>query len=171
MATFNVLNLQRWIDENKDKLQPPVNNMEVYPGGEFIVMVVGGPNQRKDYHYNETPEFFYQIKGDVWLNIVENGAFKRIDIREGDIYLLPARTPHSPQRPAGTIGLVIEQKREQQHTDGFQWYCESCGNKLHEEYFKLENIVKQLPETFARFNNNEALHQCKKCGDVLKVHK
>lgn len=168
---FNVLNLQRWIEENEHKLQPPVNNLEIYPGGEFIVMVVGGPNQRKDYHYNETPEFFYQIKGDMVLKIVEDGVFKDVSIREGEIYLLPARTPHSPQRPAGTLGLVIEQKRRETDTDGFQWYCENCGNKLHEEYFALTNIVKQLPETFARFNNNSELHHCKKCGSTLKVYK
>jgi 3-hydroxyanthranilate 3,4-dioxygenase len=132
-------------------------------------MVVGSPNERVDYHYNETSEFFYQIKGDITLKIVDDGEFKEIPIKEGEIFLLPAKVPHSPQRPEGTIGLVIEMKREPKHTDGFQWYCPNCGNKLYDEYFKLENIVKQLPETFARFNGNDALHNCNKCGHKLEI--
>jgi 3-hydroxyanthranilate 3,4-dioxygenase len=169
MIPFNVLNLKQWVEENKELLKPPVNNKEIYPGGDFIVMVVGSPNERVDYHYNETAEFFYQIKGDISLKIVDDGEFKEIHIKEGEIFLLPAKVPHSPQRPEGTIGLVIEMKREPKHTDGFQWYCPNCGNKLFEEYFKLENIVKQLPETFAKFNGNEELHNCKKCGHKLDV--
>jgi 3-hydroxyanthranilate 3,4-dioxygenase len=171
MIPFNVLNLKQWVEDNKHLLQPPVNNKEIYPGGDFIVMVVGSPNERIDYHYNETPEFFYQIQGDITLKIVDDGEFKDIQIKEGEIFLLPAKVPHSPQRPAGTIGLVIEQRREKQHTDGFQWYCPNCGNKLYDEYFKLENIVKQLPETFARFNGNELLHSCTKCGHKLEILK
>ncbi len=169
MIPFNVLNLKQWIEDNKDFLKPPVNNKEIYPGGDFIVMVVGSPNERLDYHYNETAEFFYQIQGDIFLKIVDDGEFKEIHIREGEIYLLPAKIPHSPQRPEGTIGLVIEMKREPKHTDGFQWYCPKCGNKLFEEYFKLENIVKQLPETFAKFNGNEELHKCNNCGHKLEI--
>jgi len=166
---INVLNLTKWVEENKDALQPPVCNKEVYPSGDMIVMIVGGPNLRKDYHYNETPEFFYQIKGDMVLKIIENGAFKDISIREGEIYLLNAKIPHSPQRPAGTVGLVIEERRKAQDIDGFQWYCENCGHKLHDEYFKLTNIEKQLPETFERFNNNTALHKCSNCGHILQI--
>ena len=171
MLPFNVLNLKQWIEENKDALKPPVNNKEIYPGGDFICMVIGSPNERVDYHYNETPEFFYQVQGDINLKVVDNGEFKDIIIKEGEIYLLPAKVPHSPQRPAGTIGLVIEQKRKETDTDGFQWYCSNCGNMLHEEYFQLVNIEKQLPETFAKFNNNTALHDCKKCGHTLEVPK
>ena len=169
MAGFNVLNLKQWVEDNQHLLQPPVCNKEIYPGGGFIVMVIGGPNERADYHYNETPEFFYQIKGDITLKIVEDGEFKDIRIREGEIFLLDAKVPHSPQRPAGSIGLVIEQKRENNHTDGFQWYCPNCGHKLHDEYFQLENIEKQLPEVFGRFNNNKSLHECDSCGHVLDV--
>lgn len=171
MASFNVHNLLQWVEENKDSLEPPVGNKEIYPGGDFIVMVVGGPNIRKDYHYNEGPEFFYQIKGDITLKIVEDGEFKDVVIKEGDIYLLNPKIPHSPQRPAGTLGLVIEEKRKDYQTDGFQWYCDNCGHKLHDEYFKLTNIVKQLPETFARFNGNQDLHKCSNCGDVLQIPK
>lgn len=170
MKPFNVVNLQNWIEENKDSLKPPVCNKEVFPGSDYIVMVVGGPNTRKDYHYNETPEFFYQIKGDMVLKIMDEGTPRDIPIREGEIFVLPAKVPHSPQRTAGSIGIVIEHVRNlEQHTDGFQWYCDSCNNMLHEDYFKLINIEKQLPETFAKFNNNTDLHRCQNCGDILQV--
>lgn len=172
MKAFNVVNLMKWVEENKESLQPPVCNKEIFPNSEYIVMVIGGPNTRKDYHYNETPEFFMQLKGDIVLKIMDEGEPKDISIKEGEIFILPAKVPHSPQRPAGTIGLVIEQVRDlEKDTDGFQWYCEKCNHKLHEDYFKLTNIEKQLPEAFAKFNSNEALHQCQKCGDVLQVAK
>ncbi len=166
---FNVYNLKAWVDENRDLLKPPVCNKEVYPGGDFIVMIVGSPNERKDYHYNETPEFFYQIEGEVVLKLIENGEFKDVVLKEGDMYLLPAGIPHSPQRPAGTVGIVIEMKRKPENTDGFQWYCDNCHSMLYEEYCKLVNISQQLPEIFNNFNGNAGLHACTKCGDVLKV--
>lgn len=169
MATINVQNLLKWVEENQHELKPPVGNKEVYPGGDMIVMIVGGPNIRKDYHYNETPEFFYQIKGDIIVKIIEDNVFKDIVIREGEIYLLNAKVPHSPQRPAGSVGLVIEERRKPQDTDGFQWYCDNCGHQLYEEYFKLVNIEKQLPETFAKFNRNTLLHTCSRCGHVLQI--
>jgi len=166
---FNVYNLKAWVAENRDLLKPPVCNKEVYPGGDFIVMILGGPNERKDYHYNETPEFFYQIEGDIVLKIIENGEFKDVHIKEGDMYFLPAGIPHSPQRDANTIGLVLEVKRKPENTDGFQWYCDNCNAMLHEEYCKLVNISQQLPAIFNNFNGNTSLHTCSKCGDVLKV--
>jgi 3-hydroxyanthranilate 3,4-dioxygenase len=169
MATINVLNLLKWVEENKDTLKPPVGNKEIYPDGDFIVMAVAGPNSRKDYHYNEGPEFYYQIQGDIVLKIIENGEFKNVEIKEGEIYLLNAKVPHSPQRPANTVGLVIEERRKDNQTDGFQWYCDNCKNKLYDEYFKLTNIVTQLPEVFKRFNENEELHKCKNCGTVLEL--
>ena len=170
MPKFDVKNLLRWIQDNEENLKPPVCNKEIYPGGDFIVMVIGGPNERIDYHYNETAEFFYQIKGNIVLKIIEDGKFKDVGIKEGEIYLLPPKIPHSPQRPADTIGLVIEQKRDiEKHTDGFQWYCPRCHNQLHEDYFKLVDIEKQLPKVFTAFKENTALHKCNRCGYVHQV--
>jgi 3-hydroxyanthranilate 3,4-dioxygenase len=166
---FNVLNLKQWVEENKDSLKPPVGNKEIYPGGDFIVMAVGGPNARKDYHYNETPEFFYQIKGDIVLKIVENGEFKDIEIKEGEIYLLNPQTPHSPQRGADTVGLVIEQKRPAEMLDAFMWFCENCGNQLYEEKVNVSNIVTQLPEVFKRFYGDLSKCTCQKCGTVMQA--
>jgi 3-hydroxyanthranilate 3,4-dioxygenase len=167
MPNLNVYNLLQWIEENKDSLRPPVRNKEIYPNNDFIIMAVGGPNARIDYHYNETPEFFYQIKGDIVLKLVRNGKFESVVVREGDIFLLPAKVPHSPQRPADSVGLVIEQKRGEEHTDGFLWFCDQCGNKLHEVYLPLTDIEKQLPLIFAEFNANIALHTCNRCGHTI----
>ena len=114
------LNFKQWIDEHRDLLKPPVGNKCVWDDGDFIVMVVGGPNSRKDYHYNETPVFFYQLEGDIVLKIIDDGEPREVPIKEGDIYLLPPKVPHSPQRPANTIGLVIEQKRPDGMEDGLE---------------------------------------------------
>ena len=140
----------------------------VYEDSEFIIMAVGGPNARKDYHYDEGEEFFYQIEGDITVKIVEDGKPRDVRIREGEIFLLPAKVPHSPQRPANTVGLVIERKRETEELDGFLWFCEKCGNKLYEEFVVLTNIVTQLPPIFDRFYNSAEHSTCKKCGTRME---
>ncbi len=158
---------KNWIDENRDKLKPPVGNMQVYKGNDnFIVMVVGGPNSRKDYHYNETEEFYFQLEGDVEVKIIEDGKFVDIPIKEGEIFLLPPRTPHSPRRGPNTVGLVMEVYRPGKE-DGFQWYCENCGNQLHETKIAVNDIVKDLPVVMDAFYASEDLRTCKKCGSVM----
>jgi len=164
--SLSSFNLKKWVDENRHLLKPPVGNKCIVDD-DFIVMVVGGPNARKDYHYDEGAEFFYQVEGDIILKIVEDGKPKDIVIKEGDMFYLPPKVPHSPQRPAGTIGLVIERKRDENELDGFQWYCENCGNKLHEKIFKMTNIVTQLPPLLNEFYSSEDLRTCKKCGTVM----
>jgi len=161
-------NFKQWIDEHRHLLKPPVGNQVVYtPDQDFIVMVVGGPNSRKDFHYNETEEFFYQIEGDITVRIMENGTPRDIEIKEGDIFLLPAKVPHSPQRGPNTVGLVMEAQRRGDMKDGFQWYCEKCNNLLHAEYYKLEDIVKQLPGIMNSFFTDESKRTCSKCGYIM----
>ncbi len=162
-------NFKAWIEQNRHLLKPPVGNQQVFKGNEdFIVMVVGGPNARKDYHYNEGEEFFYQLEGNITLKIIENGKPVDIEIKEGDIFLLPPKTPHSPQRPAGTVGLVIERYRREGEKDGFLWFCEKCGNKLYDEYFVMTDIVKQLPVVMRNFYDNEIHRTCQSCGYVME---
>jgi len=162
-------NLNSWIEENRSLLKPPVGNAEVYKNaGDFIVMIVGGPNSRKDFHYNESEELFYQLEGDIVVRIQEEGKIVDIPIKAGDMFLLPAKTPHSPQRKAETVGLVIEKVREGDEIDGFLWFCEKCDHKLYEEYLKLTDIVSQLPPLMQRFYSDEEKRTCKNCGTVMQ---
>lgn len=147
------LNIKKWIDEHRHLLKPPVGNKVVWQDADVIVMVVGGPNSRTDYHYNETPEFFYQLEGDIVLKIIENGKPKDIHIKEGDIFFLPPKVPHSPRRGANTVGLVIEYPRPKGVKDKLQWYSEENGSLLYEEAFTLANIETDLPAIFDRYNN------------------
>jgi 3-hydroxyanthranilate 3,4-dioxygenase len=164
------INFKNWIEENRHLLKPPVGNKVVYQqADDFIIMVVGGPNSRTDYHYNETEEFFYMLEGDMVLKIQEDGQSKDIVIKEGEIFLLPAKVRHSPRRPANTIGLVIEKIRDKSLCDGMTWYCENCNNKLYEEYFPLENIETQLQVAMKKFYDSEELRTCDKCGTVMQV--
>ncbi|MFK8036693.1 MAG: 3-hydroxyanthranilate 3,4-dioxygenase [Crocinitomicaceae bacterium] len=165
------INFRKWIDENRDKLKPPVGNQVVYKDTEFIIMVVGGPNARKDYHYNEGEEFFYQVEGDITLPIIEDGKVRNVEIKEGEIFLLPARVPHSPQRPANTVGLVIERMRKPDELDFCSWYCENCNNELHKAPFHLGDIVEQLPKLLDEYYANTDLCTCDKCGTVMEEPK
>jgi 3-hydroxyanthranilate 3,4-dioxygenase len=131
-------------------------------------MVVGGPNSRKDYHLNGTPEFFYQVEGDITLKVIDEGEAKDIDIREGEIYLLPSNIPHSPQRGPNTVGLVIEQLRPDDMDDALAWFCENCGNKLYQEAFKVKNIETDMPVIFDRFYSNKDRCTCSNCGTVMQ---
>ena len=169
MAIRKPFNFRKWIEENRHLLKPPVGNQQVYKGNEdYIVMVVGGPNSRKDYHYNETEEFFFQIEGDITLKIMEEGKPVDLEIKEGEIFLLPPKVPHSPQRPVNTVGLVMELYRKHGEKDGFIWFCENCHEKLHNEYFELTDIVKQLPPLMERFYQSEEHRTCKNCGSVME---
>lgn len=166
LAPFN---LQHWIDTHRDMLKPPVSNKNLYhEAGDFIVMVVAGPNARKDYHYNESEELFYQIEGDITVRIQHEGKPKDILIKEGEMFLLPAKTPHSPMRSAGTIGLVIERVRKGTDLkDGLFWFCENCNHELKSYRFYLENIEKDFIPRFKEFYSSETMRTCEKCGHVM----
>ncbi len=168
MSKLSPYNLKAWVEENRHLLKPPVGNKMVWKNSEFLVMVVGGPNQRKDYHVEDGDEFFYQIEGDITLKIIEDGTPSEIAIREGDIFLLPAGIPHSPQRPANTVGLVIERVRKTAEIDHLRWFCEKCGELLHDASFPLEDLSKQLKPLIEGFFADAKLRTCKKCGTVME---
>lgn len=167
MKSLTAFNLQRWIDEHREQLRPPVCNQQVFEENDFIVMIVGGPNSRKDYHVDEGPELFYMIEGDMLLKVVVDGEQQDIPIREGEMLLLPPRVPHSPQRFADTVGIVVERARLPHELDGFMWFCEECSNKLYEEFVYVDDIVGQLPPIFERFWESEKNRTCKQCGAVM----
>ncbi len=160
------LNFKQWIADNRHLLKPPVGNQVVYQGTDFMIMVVGGPNSRKDYHVDTVEEFFYQLEGDMLLKIIDNGKRVDIPIKEGEIFLLPKNVPHSPQRFKNTVGLVVEYQREVGALDAFQWYCDECDKLLHEVTLDLENIVTQLPPLFEAYWNDMDARTCENCGDV-----
>lgn len=161
------INIEEWIDNNRSELEPPVGNKRIWKDSNFICMVIGGPNARKDYHIDPDEEFFYQIEGDITLRVVEDGEFKEIQIREGEMFLLPSGVPHSPQRPAGTVGLVIEHERPEGDKDGLRWYCDACGEVVHEEYFELEDIEKQIKDALESFWSDKRKRTCDSCEAVL----
>ena len=162
------INFKNWIEKNRHLLKPPVGNQVVYEDTELIIMVVGGPNTRKDYHIDEGEEFFYQLEGRMVLRIIENKKTKDININEGEIFLLPPKVPHSPQRFENTVGLVIERKRRKGELDGFQWYCDECHTLLYEHFFPLTNIVTQLPPIFDGFWKDDDARTCKCCSAYLE---
>jgi 3-hydroxyanthranilate 3,4-dioxygenase len=158
MSLAPPFNLLHWIERHRDLLKPPVGNKLLYEDSELIVMAVGGPNARKDYHHDPGEELFVQIEGDIVLKTVQDGAL--VDV--------PAEVPHSPRRPSGTIGIVVERRRGPGELDGFSWYCENCGHQLYLERVPVANIETELPGIFARFYASAAHRTCAVCGTVMQ---
>jgi 3-hydroxyanthranilate 3,4-dioxygenase len=161
----NPINLQAWIDGHRQLLKPPVGNKCIVDD-EYIVMIVGGPNARTDYHYEDGPEWFYQLEGEMVLRIQEDGAARDIPIKAGEMFYLPPRVPHSPQRMPGSIGLVIERKRLPHEDDALMWFCVSCNHRLYEEFFHLVDIEQDFFRVFERFYRDDRLRTCTHCGTL-----
>lgn len=161
------IDLREWIADNREDLQPPVGNKKVFEDQNYMVFAVGGPNERKDYHVDPDDEFFYQVEGSMTLKVIEDGERRDISIDEGEVFLLPAGVPHSPQRPADTVGLVVEHVRPDGEEDGLRWYCDNCDSLIYETYFELEDIVEQLKQAIQAFWADEQKRTCPECGEVL----
>ncbi|KXN80956.1 3-hydroxyanthranilate 3,4-dioxygenase [Leucoagaricus sp. SymC.cos] len=171
------INFPKWLQENGHLLQPPVNNFCIYRGGDYVIMVVGGPNERNDYHVNQTEasatfEWFYQYKGAMTLRVMDDRLFRDITIGEGEMFLLPANTPHNPVRYANTIGLVVERTRPEGSLDRLRWYCRSPAHTeptiIYEESFHVTDLGSQLKPIIQRWQNNEDIRKCKSCGTVAE---
>ncbi len=171
MPVQEPFNLIKWVEDNRDLLKPPVGNKNLYKdAGDYIVMVVAGPNARKDFHYNETEELFYQLEGEIEVHIQDEGQKRIFTLGPGDMYLNPAGVPHSPVRKEGSIGLVVERKRSSfEGKDGLMWYCDECNHKLHEVYFPLNDIEKDFLPRFKAFYASEDLRTCDNCGHVMPM--
>ncbi|MAP55761.1 3-hydroxyanthranilate 3,4-dioxygenase [Altibacter sp.] len=171
MAIKGPFNLNAWVEENRDLLKPPVGNKNLYKdAGDYIVMVVAGPNARKDYHYNETEELFYQLEGEIEVHVQDEGNKRTMKLGPGDMYLHPAKVPHSPVRKANSIGLVVEVKRAGTDAkDGLLWFCDNCNNKLYEVYFPLDDIEKDFLKHFKKFYGSKELRTCNNCGEVMEA--
>ncbi len=167
MTLAKPVNFTQWIEENRHLLKPPVGNKTMAVGDDFIVMIVGGPNARTDFHVDPYEEWFYQLTGNMHVNVIVDGSQQRVDIREGETWLLPGNTPHSPQRPeAGSVGLVIERVREEGTLERFQWYCPNCSALVYGVELQVRDIVTDLPPVFAAFYADEQARVCKQCGTL-----
>ena len=165
MALLPAFDLKRWINDHRHLLKPPVGNKCIVDG-DFIVMIVGGPNARTDYHHDEGPEFFYQIEGEMVLKVQDDGVARDIPIRAGEMFYLPPRVPHSPQRMPDSIGLVIERRRLAGEKDGLLWFCVNCNHQLYEESFHLVDIEQDFFRVFEKFYKDDALRTCTECGTL-----
>jgi 3-hydroxyanthranilate 3,4-dioxygenase len=169
LTPLKAFDFQGWIEAHRDLLRPPVGNARIWEDADMTVMVVGGPNQRTDYHDDPVEEFFYQLEGDMVLKVVEEAGRAPVDvpIRAGEILLLPAHVRHSPQRPvAGSVGLVVEPKRPPGEKDAFEWYCPRCHHLVHRVEVLLRSIVEDLPPLFDAFYRDERARTCGRCGAV-----
>ena len=166
MAIAPPFNFQKWLDENRHLLKPPVANKNLYPeSDDYIGMVVAGPNARKNYHYSETEYCFFQLEENINVRIQEDGKPRDVKLGPGDMFLCPANTPHSPARAEGSVGLVVERVREGRgFTDGLMWFCDNCNTKLHDVRFELKNIEKDFLPRFKEFYGSKDLRTCKNCA-------
>lgn len=166
----HAFNLNMWINEHRDELKPPVGNKVIWKDSKMMVMIIGGPNHRNDYHICPTPEFFHQLQGDMLLKIVEpDGTHRDIPLKEGDVFMVPTRIPHRPVRKANTVGLVVEYWRPEGENDHFVWYCDNCHELLHDCEFYLTQLDEDIKPAFEKFYASEELRACKKCGTVKEV--
>ena len=164
---LSAFNFSRWIDEHAHLLKPPVGNQVVFERAEdLIVQVIGGPNARTDYHDDPYEEFFHQLRGDIVLKVIEEGRPREVPIRQGEILLVPGHVRHSPQRPAGSVGLVVEKVRPLDINDGFEWYCGHCHTLLHRVEINVQDIVADLPPLFETFYSSEKRRTCRHCGRI-----
>ncbi|MEZ4703623.1 MAG: 3-hydroxyanthranilate 3,4-dioxygenase [Bdellovibrionota bacterium] len=168
MLTNPTILLREWIEKHQKDLAPPVGNKELWKDQDFVVMMVAGPNQRKDFHIEEGPEFFYQIQGNILLRVITEKGVEEISIKEGEVYLLPPRVPHCPIRPEGTLGMVIERKRLCHELDHIAWFCESCGEELFRKSFHLKDIETQLPDIFREFYSDNHKRRCSACNEIFQ---
>ena len=168
MSSLTAFSLQGWIDEHRHLLKPPVGNALVWKDAEFIVMIVGGPNRRNDFHIDPGEEFFYQLEGNMTLTVMEESGPRDIPIREGEVLLLPPLVPHSPRRGANTVGMVVERTRREDEMDHLRWYCEQCNGVLHDASFHARDLETQLTPVIEHFYGDRALRTCKGCGSVLE---
>ncbi len=164
IMNISPINVVKWLEENPNALKPPVSNKVLFSSKDFLVMLVAGPNNRTDFHYNETSEFFYQIKGEIFLDLQLNNNVERVSIKEGEMYLLEPCVEHRPVRPDGTIGIVIEKHRDVNNVDALSWYCSNCNEQLYRENFTLQSIEKDLLPIIDHYSTHSELKICKKCG-------
>lgn len=162
------INLLQWVQENRARLKPPVGNAYLYDGERFFVMVIAGPNARNDFHKTDSEEYFFQLKGDIVVRIIEDGKIKDIPVREGETFFVPGGVPHSPTRPPNTIGVVVEMRRPPGETEHLQFYCDGCGKLVYDKEFDCADIVEHFAQAMEDVWANEKLSTCRNCGTRVR---
>ena len=166
MKPLLAFGLWRWIEDNRAAFEPPVGNKVIWEDSQFTAMVIRGPNARRDFHVDPSDEIFFMLKGDMELEYLEDGQRRSRIIREGEMCLMPALTPHSPHRPADTWGLVVEIKRAPDQKESLLWLCDRCDARLHEVTMHVADIEKELKSAIEQFDASRDLRTCPKCGYV-----
>ena len=165
-------NLMKWIEEHRDEFKVPVMNRQFYKEADDVIVFVSmGPNTRNDYHVNVTEELFYQLKGDIAVRIrpLDGSDPHDVIIREGEMWLMPRNIPHRPQRPADTIGLIVEFPRPEGAVDMLRWYCNCDQHLVHEAEFRLKHIDEDLHKVMDDFwNGPEEIRTCSVCNTVVE---
>ena len=165
---LSAFNLRQWIEANKPAFSGPVANKEVFPQSEFIFQIIRGPNARNDFHVDPGDEIFYQLEGAIRVDVMEHGRRTQHLLHEGDVLLVPAGVPHSPLRPAGSWGLVVERKRAPGELDGIVWFCDRCDARLYERTFPLTDIGAEIRAAIDAFYATTDQRTCRQCGAVLE---
>ncbi|MFF4416461.1 3-hydroxyanthranilate 3,4-dioxygenase [Streptosporangium sp. NPDC001559] len=160
------IDFTKWIDEHAHLLKPPVGNKVIFEGAnDLIVMVVGGPNARTDFHVDPYEELFYQVRGNMHINVMTEDGPETVHVKEGQMWLLPPNLPHSPQRPEeGSVGFLVERIRPEGVLEKFRWYCQDCDAVVHEVELQVRDIVSDLPPIFQAFYDDEKARTCGNCG-------
>jgi 3-hydroxyanthranilate 3,4-dioxygenase len=162
------IDLRRWIEEHRHELRPPVSNKYLYDGNDFFVMVIAGPNARNDFHVTDSEEYFYQLQGDIVVRIREGGQIKDVPVREGQTFFIPGGVPHSPTRPPGTVGVVVERRRPPGETEHLQFYCDKCGSLVHDLEFDCRDIVEHFSQAMEEFWADQKRSTCRGCGTRVR---
>jgi len=166
MKPLVAFDLWTWVEANRHSFEPPVGNRVIWEDSQFTAMIIRGPNARRDFHIDPSDEIFYMLKGDMILDYLRDGRRQTQVIREGELFLVPALTPHSPHRPADTWGLVVEIRRQLDETESLVWLCDRCDARLHEVTMHVADIEKELKTAIERFDANVELRTCRQCGHI-----
>ena len=169
MELLSTFHLKKWVRDNAQLFNPPFRtNQLLVHHKDFLVMILRGPNTRLDFHIQPGDEFFYQVQGDMELVVKPEGERRQnVTIKEGEIFLLPGGTPHSPRRFENTCGLVIERKRRQEEKEEFAWFCEKCDELVLSRVVNQGKIPSQVSAVYSEFNADPKLRTCKSCGYVF----
>ncbi|WP_428265986.1 3-hydroxyanthranilate 3,4-dioxygenase [Haliangium sp.] len=158
-----------WVEASLARPTAAFLHHELFWDQGFIVKLFDGPtpDQRSDFHINTSPEFFYQLRGDMFCRLREHGRVVDVTVKPGEMFVIPALVPHLNRRAPGSLGLVIHQQRQPGAKDAVAWYCDECGHQLHRVDYDFEDLLAQLPPLVRAFLADDDKRTCGRCGWVM----